>query len=371
MRLAFVLNTSGEGGAESRLFDFLQSVDRSAVDTLVIALKPLSTLSDRFLALDPVSVAGPTPASVWRLWRVLREWRPDVVHLYGLRANILVRPMNYLLRMKIASALVSANPFRSRLQISLDRVTAPLVDRWLANSEEAKLLAVRTLRINPDRVDVVRSGIDTERFHPEQDRGLARAKLGIPGGSLVVVMVANLRPMKGHLTVVDAISLVSEAAGACTFLFVGGDELGGEIQRYARAQGVSDNIMFAGYQEDVRPFLGAADVFILASTHESFPTSILEAMSTGLPVVATRVGGVPELVVEGQTGLLIPPADSRALAAAIAQLSLDPEFGRELGCAGRRRVVSEYSLQRTVHDYLAVYAALAGRSSISPSTSRH
>lgn len=237
-------------------------------------------------------------------------------------------------------------------------------------------LANRLLRTVPDRVYTVshdlKSHLVAEAFHEHQvrvlhngvkpaaattagDRTVARDLLGIPSDAFVVGAVGRLDPVKGIDTLIEAMRAVRARCDNALLVLVGdGPEqkrLAGEVQR----RHLGGTVCFAGYRSDVRTIMPAFDVYVNASTTEGISLTILEAMSSGLPVVATAVGGTPEIVVEDETGLLVPAGDAAAMAAAIVALRSRPDRRAQLGKLGRQRVASTFSFDRMVEEYASAY----------------
>jgi glycosyltransferase involved in cell wall biosynthesis len=176
-----------------------------------------------------------------------------------------------------------------------------------------------------------------------------------------VVTVANLRAEKGHDVLIDAAVEVLRRMPAAHFDLVGAGPLLSSLRARAAARGVSGAFSFLGHQDDVAARLGEADMFALPSRSEAFPNAVLEAMAAGLPIVATNVGGIPELIEDGRTGLLVPPEDPMALADRLCRLMADPSLGARLGAAARADVDGRYSFDRMVRGFEQVYLAELGR----------
>jgi len=181
------------------------------------------------------------------------------------------------------------------------------------------------------------------------------ARRGREGTSRLIVTVGNLRPEKGHDTLIDAAARVAAVHPEARFEIAGDGPLHDGLLARARARGIADRVTFAGFQQDVRPLLARADLFVLPSVTEAFPNALLEAMACGVPSIATAVGGIPELVDDGRTGLLVPPRDAGALAGAIGALLDDPLRAAALGDAARRVVSARYAPTRMVGAYEALY----------------
>jgi glycosyltransferase involved in cell wall biosynthesis len=210
-----------------------------------------------------------------------------------------------------------------------------------------------------ERIRVIRNGIDTSRFNPAR-RETARHRLGLREEDVAIGAVGRLVPVKDQATLLAALSqLKKEGAPFRAFLAGDGPLLDG-LSAQARDGGIADQIVFLGARADIEDVLAAYDVFVLSSVSEGLSNTILEAMSTGLPVVATRVGGADELVEHDHTGVLVPPSDSPAMAAAIRRLLENQQLRKSMGAAGRRRAETEFSLTRMIASYEDLYLELAG-----------
>jgi glycosyltransferase involved in cell wall biosynthesis len=210
-----------------------------------------------------------------------------------------------------------------------------------------------------DRICVIRNGIDTNRFNPAA-RAAARQQLAIASDDVVIGTVGRLVPVKDQSMLLRAAAELKRRTRRFRLLLAGDGPLRDALQEQAHALGIQNEVSFLGERRDVEVVLAACDVFVLSSLSEGLSNTILEAMSTGLPVVATRVGGADELVDDGRTGVLVPPAQPDALATALASLIDDPAARRTMGAAGRLKAEREFSIARMAADYEALYATVAG-----------
>jgi glycosyltransferase involved in cell wall biosynthesis len=266
------------------------------------------------------------------------------------------------------SALASPVPVVRHLHIEnhFRPATAPVLrrlDNWTAR-RCAALVAVSedTRRAYlgqgyPDRIEVVYNGIDVDGVEPP---GTLRAKLGIPDGMPLVGEVARLCDVKGQRELIEALAEIPDAR---LVLFGRDHEQGGAFQswleRTAEHFGVRERVVFAGHREDAARLVADLDVFVLPSWTEGLPVVVLEAMAQRRPVVATPVGGTPEVVADGETGLLVPPRDPHALAAAIRKLLADPERRQRMGEAGYRRAAERFSAETSTRRILEIYDGVA------------
>jgi glycosyltransferase involved in cell wall biosynthesis len=234
------------------------------------------------------------------------------------------------------------NPLLSRWPGKLCAVSADLKNHMVAEGFPAR------------RVGVTYNGIDPGRRAGIAQRAAARELLGLPEAAFVAGTVGRLDPVKNlHLLLQTHAFLVSKHPHVRTVIVGDGDERA-SLEAHARSLGITDSVTFAGYRSNVRELMAAFDVYVNTSSYEGVSLTILEAMATALPVVATRVGGNPEVVIDQETGLLVP-AIARSLADAIGGLVHDERRRRVLGDAGRFRVKRHFSITRMVEEYASVY----------------
>jgi len=248
--------------------------------------------------------------------------------------------------------------WKSGRRLAVDRRLLPITGAFVAVSDavRADLLCLGVGR--PEQVLVVPLGLDVDPFlRCEEARGELRAELGV-GDAPLVGIVARLVPIKRHEDFLSAAAVVASRLPQCRFLVVGGGELRRTLEGRARALGLDGRVRFLGWRGDLPRIYADLDLVVLTSGNEGLPVSLIEAMAAARAVVATRVGGVPDLVEDGVTGLLVPPGEPPALAEAIATLLADPELRRVMGEAGRKRVHPAYSVERLVRDIDRLYSDL-------------
>jgi glycosyltransferase involved in cell wall biosynthesis len=234
-----------------------------------------------------------------------------------------------------------------------------LVDIAVGNAH-AVLRDLRAEGVPEDKLRLVYNGVDDAGVTIDRDE--ARLQLGIASDALVLSAVGNLHVYKGHADLLQSLSLLrGRLPGNWVLIVAGRDVQGslGNLRRRADDLGLSRNVRFVGERNDVPVILSAADIHISASHHEGFPNNILEAMSAGLAVVATAVGGVPEQIIDGETGILVPPRDHAALAAAIDALAADVAARQAMGRAGREHVTRTFRIERSVAALSKIYLAAA------------
>jgi len=296
--------------------------------------------------------------SILRLASVTRAMRPHVVHWHAARAHAL----------GAMAALAAPGPVR----VLSRRVDFPVRGSWgsrllyglpieaIAAISEGVRRALEASGVSGRLIRVIPSGIDLAPFEAPFDRAAARASLGIAPDEVVALQVAALAPHKSQTTLLRAAAAAVAGAPRLRVWIAGEGGLREALLAEHRSLGLGERVRFLGFREDVVPLLRAADLFVLSSYLEGLGTSVLDAMAAGLPVVATAVGGVPEIVEDRGTGLLVPPRDPGALAAAMAGLAGDPALRAAMGGRGRERARA-FSADRTAASTRALYEELLGR----------
>ena len=296
--------------------------------------------------------------SALTLARLHRSLRPDVVHWHAARAHalgaiasllapgparILSRRVDFLVRRSIGSRLLYALPIDAILAIS-NGVAAALVKSG----------------VDPARVLVVPSGIDLTPFKEPFDRAAIRSRLGLNGTDVLALQVAALAPHKSQTTLLHAVALVRSRHPNLRVWIAGEGPLRAALEREHSSLELGESVRLLGFRDDVADLLRAADFFVISSYLEGLGTSILDAMAAGLPVVGTRVGGIPEAVKEGVSGILVPPNDPGALGEAMATLTRDPSLRARYGEAGRG-LAAGFSADSTESRTREVYEAALRR----------
>jgi len=376
--LLFVDHAPALGGAELSLLCLLGRLDRGRWAPQLIS--PGGPLAEEARALG-------LPVHVLPLERLRRSSRAPLAWLAGARAIARVAR-------EAEAALLIANTVRAALYTAPAARLAgvPFVwhmrDYWLSEAAPAhpwldrlgkRLLAAGATRViansrsvaaqlpHADRVAVVYNGIEVERYDPALPGGPFRARHGLPPAGPLVGMVGRLRPWKGQERFLRAMARVAESLPEARFAVVGGAILGPDdgyparLQRLAGELGLGERVIFTGHLADVRPALAAMDLLVHPGDPEPFGRVVVEAMAMARPVVACAHGALPEIVLPGETGLLVPPGDEAALAAAVLALLHDPEQRQRMGQAGRARVERCFSVERMVSEMESVLAGALAR----------
>lgn len=362
---------SSRGGEEKHVYDVLARLAARGDLDLHVAAPARSPWSPELAALPGVRrIAVPFAnkadlVSVARLARLMRRERYDVVHVHGARAGWLVRLAAWLAGCRkvvwtmhlLLQDHISRQPgWSKRFYVAIERFLNRRTARIIAVSESLRQgLLASDASLETARVVTVPNGIEPPRDPAPAD---LRGRIGARAGESIGLAVGKLQREKGHDILARALAALP--AGSRTHAAVAGTGmLEEELRRLAASLGVSDRFHLLGFQSDVLGLLKAADYFVMPSRYEGFPIALLEAMALGKPIIAAAVNGIPEAIEDGVNGLLVPPGDERALAAAILRLAADPVEAARLGAAAAMAYRERYTLERCCERITDVYAGLA------------
>jgi glycosyltransferase involved in cell wall biosynthesis len=360
-RVLQLASTSDMGGTERMILFLAENVDRQKFQFYVASLLGSGELLQR----SQPHVAGVQhfhyrfpvdPPALWKLVKFIRKNRIELVHTYGLRADVVGRTAARFAGVRaVVSSIRSIDPWRNNYHTMLDRLTAGNVKLFIANSHAGKQATVAREKFPAELIEVVHGGIPV-RDIPRERRDEIRQGLGVSSSAFPVVgILANLREMKGHRDVIAALPAIRERFPDVVFLFAGRDDSNGGIEGLAREEGVHSSIRFLGYVADTPALLAAMDIFLMASTWEGLPASVLEAMHAGVPIITTSVGGIPELVTHEQEALMINPSSRQEISAAVIRLAEDATLRTQLAENAQSRAQREFTLEKMMRKTEELY----------------
>jgi glycosyltransferase involved in cell wall biosynthesis len=368
MRVVHVLHSMAVAGAEVLVHDFVARAT-PGLEQVVVTLDAVGPLGDslreRGIAVECVGrrpgVDLGLPA---RLSRALARHRADVVHAHQ------YTPYFYS---AIATRLVPARPaliftehgrhvpdFRRPKRVAFNRVALAWTARVTAVCGYVKRLLVANEGIAPERIDVIYNGVDAARFQERLDGAATRRALGIAEDERVVCCVARFHPVKDHPTLVRGFAKAAARVPRARLLLVGGGDREGELRALCGELGIAPRVTFAGPRSDVPEVLAASDLFAMTSLSEGTSVTLLEAMLARRAAVVTAVGGNPEIVEDGATGLLVPRGDPDATGEALAGLLADGARRQALGDAGRARALAHFTQDRMHRAWTKLYEDALG-----------
>jgi sugar transferase (PEP-CTERM/EpsH1 system associated) len=369
--VAHIVHRFDVGGLENGMVNLLNNMPRDRYRHAVVCLEDFTDYRKQVQRDDVTFHAlrkrpGKDIDHYRRLWRLLRELHPDVVHTRNLSA----------LEGQFVAALAGVRARvhgehgrdvfdlhgRNRKYNALRRCARPLVRRYIAVSRDLEQWLTECVGVAPDRVAQIYNGVDTERFRPRERVRTIGPPGFADGNAFVIGSVGRMAAVKDYPTLVRAFLslLATEPAlrDRIRLAIVGEGAAREACLRLLRDAGAESLAWLPGERHDVPDLMRAFDTFALPSLGEGISNTILEAMASGLPVVATQVGGNPELVEDGVTGRLVRPGDPQAIAAALRDYVLRPELAQGNGTAGRRRTEKQFSIPSMVEAYLGVYDAV-------------
>jgi L-malate glycosyltransferase len=369
VRLAYVIKSMVVGGSQVHLTQVLGLLDRTRFDPVLYCLSGEGSLLETVRGLD-VPVVTPAagrgfkgPALVARvvaLRRALRRQAPDIVHNYLLRANLVGSISARLARVPVVLCSKRGCHERRGFELISAKIGNALADCVTVNAEAVRDFVHDNEGCPREKMVVIPSGVDTERFRPLPPARF-KARLGLAEDRRVVGIVTRMRVRKGVEEFIRAIGAVRAAHPDVHAVIVGEVSLDQDLQALVAGLNLQEHLTLLGRRSDMPEVFSAFDLFVLSSHDEGMSNAILEAMAMEKPVVATDVGGTGEVVRHGHSGLLVPPKDPHALAAAIRDILEQPVRAADMGRLGRRIVEERFSARAMVRQMEQLYGDLAAQ----------
>lgn len=361
MKRASVLyfsNALTRGGAEEHIATLLRGLDRRQFRPLLVCTSEVAGQLRSDLPGDveliPLRLRKPGHlAAALRLARIIREHRIDILHSHLFYGSLFASPIGWLCRVPLIIETPHVREqwrqgwFKSRFIV--DRLVGRFVHQYIAVSDANARYLIEEKRLPARKITVIHNGCDIERFDPNRrpPSGL-RQSLGFGPVDPVLVVAGRLEPQKGHRVLLDALPAVLHGFPQARLVCVGSGSLSSELEARVRELGLGDSIRFVGHQSNIPDWLALAELTILPSFYEGLPLVAIESLAAGRPVVATAVDGTPEIVVDEETGVTVPPGDAPALARAICRLLGDPMLRKRLAGRGREWVLERFSAEQQV-----------------------
>jgi len=370
IRILHVVDSWAVGGLQRGLANLVGRMNPSLFEHVICAMRPIDPVNAQPLPAGPVrliSLSGREARSLVQapaLTRKVREVKPDIVHTRNWGT---FEALWSAIRVGGCARIHSEHGVdwdsaekESWRRILCRRLAFQMADRVISVSQQLKDVHTHRTGFPATRIEVIHNGVDSVQFRPDpEERELVRKEFGIADHELCIGCVANLIPVKDHLTLFRAVDRFAEYAGPWRLLVVGaGPELPKLTAFLDRRPVWKDRVLFLGRSSSVSQVLNALDVYVLPSLTEGINNSLLEAMATGLPVVATAAGGTPEVVIDGESGLLFPVGDDARLAEQLLLLQESSEWRHRLGGSALSRVRSEFSIQSMVRKYELLYQSV-------------
>lgn len=367
-RILYVSTSTTVGGAEKTLYTLATLMDPRKFQVAgVLSLKHkgeyAKKLEEAGVRVHSFDLSGvPGLGELQRLGMFIHETRPDIVHALMYQAIQVcraARKLGYAQFKLVSSPRVN---YRTRGDWSL------LIDGWLkgaddllvTESDASRDYLVKKMKYKADKVQRIYNGVDISGWSvSKSERARLRGRIRLKADDMLVGAVGRLDDQKGHAFLIEAVSHL-RASNPVRCVILGDGPLRSKLQGLIAGLGLSNHVLLLGERPDVRDWLSAFDVFVQPSLWEGLPNSLLEAMAIGIPVVATRVDGIPEVVRHEVSGLLCPPKDAQALAGSIRELTSDPDLRRKLGESARQVVGENFLTRDMIAAYEAAYSKVLG-----------
>jgi glycosyltransferase involved in cell wall biosynthesis len=300
------------------------------------------------------------------LWRLMRKYRPLIVHTHTSKAGFSGRLAAHLAGIPIVVHTFHGHvfsgyfgPVKTWIFILLERILAHWSSAIITISSLLKEQLLQRKIAPAEKIEVIELGLDLEPYLSLSGRSnLLREEMGLPTACYLVGIVGRLVPIKDHRSLLDAAKFVSQEDPMVRFVIVGDGELRAELEQIVRKSGLDKTVYFAGWRKDLAPIYAGLDLVVLSSKNEGTPVSIIEGSAAGKPIVATRVGGVPDMITHDWDGLLVPPENPRALADAILRIRREPRLGEVFAERARNRIAEKHSIDRLIQNMEALYFRL-------------
>jgi glycosyltransferase involved in cell wall biosynthesis len=379
IRVMRIISRMNIGGPATHVVLLNAGLDRRGYDCLLVtgseganegSLRDLALSSDLRLAMIPELGREIAPWSdfvtVVKLYRLMRRERPHVVHTHTAKAGFVGRIAARLAGVPVVLHTFHGHvfhgyfsPAKTRLFLLIERLGARLSTRIITISPRLREEIAQFGVTGSERIEVIPLGFELEMF-ASQPRGAGdfRRSLGLPAAATLVGAVGRLVPIKNIPLLLEAVALARQEDPAIRVVLVGDGALREELEVEAEALGLGQAVIFTGWRHDLASVYADLDAVVISSHNEGTPASLIEAMATGCPVVSTRVGGVPDLIADGETGRLVPPGEREALAAALLELFREQERTARMAELAQRQVLERHQARRLVADVDRLYRQL-------------
>jgi glycosyltransferase involved in cell wall biosynthesis len=363
--LLLVSHATVLAGAEEHVLQLLRGLDRRYFQLYLACTPELAGLFGKDLPSD-VEIVRVNPnrlsdlRSVWRLRTAIHRWKIDILHSHMFRASLFASPLGWLCDVPVIIETPHVREFWRRGWLKskyfVDRLVGKLVDHYIAVSSANARYLIEEKKLPARKIRVINNGCTVDRFYPDRSvpTGMRRA-LGIEEHHFVLVVLGRLEPQKGHHILLNAMPQILRQFPDARLVCVGDGALRTKLELQADVLGIREAVHFVGYQRNTPDWLALADVSVLPSNYEGLPLVAIESLAAGRPMVATAVDGTPDVVLDGKTGLTVPPGDSNRMAEAICRLLGDEELRRSFAVAGRRHVLQSFSVTRFVQETQEFY----------------
>lgn len=373
IKICYLITGLNTGGAEMMLYRLIEKLDKTKYNVIVVSIIPLGKVADKIkeLGINVVSLEMKSKLElsvIFRLVHILKEFKPTILHSYLFHANLLGRIAGKIAGVPIIISSIRNTIFGGKIRELALRYTDFLSDATTIICETAANRMLSRKIVPKEKLHVIYNGIDPRMYQnfSEDVRQNIRKEFNIPDNATLLLSVGRLQKQKGYPYLIQSAVELKNRGYNFVWLIAGEGELRFQLEQMVKNYGLEDTIRFLGLREDVPNLMFASDIFVLSSLWEGLPGVVLEAMASGLPVVATDVGGTSELVEDGINGYIVTPGNPVMMANAVEKLiNMDVESRRKIGNIGREIVQKKFTVEKMVSKHEKLYRDLLLKKGVS------
>lgn len=375
MKILYFTTSCQMAGTEKILYELATGLDREKFNILVCTIKSndgnlLFKLKEAGIATETLNLNSKVQFfKVLKLIQIIKNFKPDVIQSFLFFDNILSRIFGRICGVSIIiSGQRNVETHRSKLRNFIDRITIPLTDFFISNTEAGKKKLIEREKIFPSKILIIQNGIDLKVIHSVLDdqkknrllNGIITDIQILGQETKIIGFVGYLEKQKGVRYLLEAFSkLETESIDSVVLVIIGDGSVRNELEEFARKLKIENRVYFLGHMKEAMKFMFLFDIFVLPSLWEGMPNVILEAMTFGLPIIATDVGGVPEIITDGKNGFLVRSKNSKILSEKIKYvLNLSGQERKKIGDEARKRIEDKFSLEKMIKNYQNFYQGL-------------
>jgi len=366
IKILYLVTELKTGGVKTLILGLVKKLDRKKFEPVVVSITPIAEIGKK-IEEEGVKVLSLSanfkyirysPLIVLRLISIINKEKPEILHSHIFSADFLGRIIGKFCKVPIIISTIHNEKFGREFYEKLLKYTEKFCDMTTIVSQNVAKVMVEKKVVSEGRFRVIYNGIELNSFNLDKDlmRKKIRSELNLKENQKVLISVGRLTEQKGYPCLIEAFNNLIKKYPDLALIILGEGEDREKLEREVKIKNLKENISFLRNKDNVPEYLAASDVFVSSSLWEGLPLSILEAMASRLPVIATQVGGVPEIIKEGETGFLVEPKNSKALAEKIGYLlSLPQEERKKVGEKGRKLVEEKFTLDKMVKSYENLY----------------
>jgi len=355
------------GGVQQQIFSLIRSYNKDIFNPIFCCLGKKEKIAEKLeqhgievITLNRTNYNRLSFKIIKDLYKIIKEKNIHILRTHRYRSNLYGRIAGWLAGVPVIISSVHDN-YRSDKKIGrrlINKLLSNINDKIVAVSESIKNDIIRYDRIKPSKIEVIKNGVDTLIFKPEIKDYDFLNSLGINNNEIVVGFVGRIVPAKGLEYLLEAFSYLKKERNNIKLLIVGDGAILRNLKNYSIELGISEYTIFTGERQDIQKILTCIDIFVMPSIAEGLPNALLEAMSSGKPIVTTKVGGIPEIIKDRFNGLIIPEKNSEMLAKAVKELITDKDLSEKLGKNARYFIIENYSIEAVTKKWEALYLSI-------------